>query len=47
MILTETKIKVTHSMMVQANMTRGGQYGIPKDPKDPSLGLVWKDIIQM
>jgi hypothetical protein len=36
--------EVTLDMMAQANMTRGTQLGVPKDPLDPSKGLVWKDI---
>ncbi|WP_041934506.1 hypothetical protein [Cyclobacterium marinum] len=47
MLLTDTKIKVTHQMMGENNMTRGNQYGIPVDPKNPSKGLKWLSIMEM
>ena len=47
MIVTDNKIIVEHSTMEESNMTRGDQYGIPKNPKNPSLGLIWKDIFEM
>lgn len=47
MELTNEKIRVTHDMMVKKGMTRGAQYGIPVDPKEPPKGLRWKDIIEM
>lgn len=34
-------------MMVENQMTRGNQYGIPVDPKDPVRGLRWKTLFQM
>lgn len=47
MQLTNEKIEVTHQMMQENNMTRGDQYGIPVDPKDPTKGLRWKEFIFM
>ena len=42
MLLTDTKIQVTHQMMVSNNMVKCDQYGVPVDPKNPTLGLIWK-----
>lgn len=39
--------EVTIEMMERNNMTRSDQLGIPKDPLDPSKGLVWKDIFDL
>jgi hypothetical protein len=47
MIVTNEKIEVTHQMLVRNNMVRGDQYGVPVDPKNPSLGLSWKYIALM
>lgn len=47
MVITDEKITVTHEMMVENQMTRGNQYGIPVDPKDPVRGLRWKTLFQM
>ena len=47
MIITDEKITVTHSMLAKANMTRGDQYGVPKDPANPGMGLIWKDLFKM
>ena len=47
MLLTDTKIKVTHQMMVEQNMSRGDQYGVPLDPQDPSKGLRWMNLMDM
>ena len=47
MQLTNEKIEVTHQMMEVNNMTRGMQYGVPVDPKEPSTGLSWKGIMEM
>lgn len=33
--------------MGENNMTRGNQYGIPVDPKNPSKGLKWLSIMEM
>lgn len=38
---------VTLDMMERNNMTRGDQLGVPKDPADPSKGLIWKDIFSL
>lgn len=38
---------ITIEMMECNNMTRGEQLGIPKDPLDPSKGLVWKDLLSL
>lgn len=47
MVLTSEKIEVTQEMMVQNNMYRNGDYGIPIDPKNPSLGLSWKSLFNI
>ena len=47
MQLTNEKIEVTHRMMEKNNMTRGVQYGVPVDPKEPSRGLSWKGLMEM
>jgi hypothetical protein len=47
MTLTDETIKVTHQMMQENNMTRGSQYGIPVEPKDPSKGLIWKSMSEL
>jgi len=33
--------------MESNNMASSGRYGIPIDPKDPSRGLLWKDMFKM
>lgn len=38
---------ITYEMMANKNMTRADQIGVPKDPIDPSQGLVWKDIFSL
>ena len=47
MILTEEKIKVTDKMLQENNMTRGDQFGIPVDPRNPSYGLHWKSLFEI
>lgn len=47
MVLTNIKIEVSHKMMVQNNLTRGNQYGIPINPKDVNEGLKWVSILDM
>ncbi|MBC7486068.1 MAG: DUF550 domain-containing protein [Cytophagaceae bacterium] len=46
MLITDDKIVVTSEMMTDANMMRGGEFGIPVDPKDPSKGLQWKHAFE-
>lgn len=38
---------ITIEMMANNNMTRGDQFGVPKDPNDPGRGLVWKDLLSL
>ena len=45
MLITDEKIKVTLSMLEEANMTRRDQIGIPVDAIDASRGLVWKKLL--
>ena len=47
MILTDEKIKVTDQMLTASGMARVNKYGIPKDTKDLSKGLVWKLVTDL
>lgn len=47
MVVTEEKIRVTAEMMSDANMIRGGQFGVPVNPERPTEGLRWKWLFEL